>query len=335
MALNYNEIKKLKKIIDESYQHSSNRLNILSLGYPDILATKEQLATLFQGSVIESLETRDDAIDVAAMHNMEGLVHWCVESYALFRAMNVNFEVIDFTDWTGSEIVFDLNQPIYKEWHEKYDLVIDPGTTEHVFNIAQVMINILLITKKDGYIYHQTPFSLPNHGFYSISPTFYIDFYEENDAVLESYKILSLAEDEKDLNIREPFSHTHGTSSILVKKVKHKEEIAFPIQGKYKNSFTDDEAIERIKDKFRKYDKIAVIPYNAHAKKLASLLKEQTVTFFDDNKILKKYLSIEPLNSITDNEFDAVVITSLTFEKRIKKYLIDLGINENKIYLQV
>src|SRR4051812_23647278 len=40
---------------------------------------------------------------------------------------------MDVSDYEGAEIVHDLNLPVSKELHERFDLVIDGGTLEHVF----------------------------------------------------------------------------------------------------------------------------------------------------------------------------------------------------------
>ena len=64
--------------------------------------------------------------------------------------------------------------------HRQFDLIIDPGTTEHCFNIAQAMKNIAEMTKVGGLIFHQIPGAYLNHGFYSVSPTFFLDFYSKN-----------------------------------------------------------------------------------------------------------------------------------------------------------
>src|SRR6202171_3135289 len=41
---------------------------------------------------------------------------------------------MDASDYEGATVVADMNKAIPEELHEKYDLVYDGGTLEHVFN---------------------------------------------------------------------------------------------------------------------------------------------------------------------------------------------------------
>ena len=336
MALNYYEINKIYNII-KNFQEKGTSCKILSLGYPDILVTKEQFQKILSPSIMNNITTRDDSIHIAVMHNVEELVNWCAEPYSFFESIGAELTVIDFTDWTGKEKVFDLNYPISEDEYNSYDIVLDPGTTEHVFNIAQAMINILRITKIDGIIYHQTPYNFPNHGFYNFSPTFYIDFYETNGAkLLSCNKLQSNCENKEiKLELREPFELSVGTNSVLIKKIEDANIISFPSQGKYKNSFNDKEALDNIKEILKDCKNIALVPYNAHSRFFKDFFKEKNISIYDDKELLKKHLSISPISEIPNNNSDMVLITSITFEKKIRDKLLSIGIDNEKILLQV
>lgn len=78
----------------------------------------------------------------------------------------------------------DLNHPL--ELKEKYDLVVNFGTGEHVFNQYMFHKNLHDVCEKDGFIIH----SMPNqgcydHGFYNFHPTFLFDL-----AAFNKYNIL-------------------------------------------------------------------------------------------------------------------------------------------------
>jgi len=336
MALNCNEICNINKRIKDVLKDNKT-CKVLSLGYPDIIVTKDQMSSLLVNNSIDKIDMRDDLIDIAVTHNIEDLVNWCCESYSLFSVLGAELTVIDFTSWTNKEEVVDLNYPIDEKYYKQYDIVIDPGTTEHIFNIAQAMINILNITKKNGFIYHQTPYNNINHGFYNLSPTFYKDFYEENGAHLLSCKKLTSKCDSEgsSLELRETFDIGPGTNSVWIQKLLDDVNYIYPVQGKYKNNFNDSIKIDEIKKKYGKYNKIVLIPYNAHSKKLSKILKDKDTTILDDNALLSKYLNIKPTSEINKNDFDIVLITSITFETKIKNKLLSFGINTDKIFLQV
>lgn len=63
-----------------------------------------------------------------------------------------------------------------------YDTVVNLGTLEHVFDIAQAFATIHKVTKPGGLMYHQSPFQgWHDHGFYSVHPTLFWDLAEAND----------------------------------------------------------------------------------------------------------------------------------------------------------
>lgn len=88
---------------------------------------------------------------------------------------------LDCSDFEGAEIVHDLNVAVPAKLRNRFDLVVDGGTLEHVFDIRQVMMNIGLLLRPDGRVIHMSPTNnYVNHGFYQFSPTFFYDYYTTN-----------------------------------------------------------------------------------------------------------------------------------------------------------
>lgn len=100
----------------------------------------------------------------------------------LFKLLGYNkIDSIDYYENENPTHIADLNQPIENNLIDKYNLVYDGGTTEHCFNVFQVMANAIKLLKIGGSVIHQLPMSgYVNHGFYQFSPTFFFDFYEAN-----------------------------------------------------------------------------------------------------------------------------------------------------------
>jgi SAM-dependent methyltransferase len=83
----------------------------------------------------------------------------------------------DASDYEGATHVADFNLPVSGE---KYDTVIDCGTIEHVFDIAQALRNIAALCAPGGQIIHVSPASnFCGHGFWQISPETFFSFYAE------------------------------------------------------------------------------------------------------------------------------------------------------------
>jgi len=149
--------------------------SVLCLGHPDVLATPEEIEKLF--GVKASKYT-----DTGETHGI--LDRKLVDTQEFFEILGARLDCVDIYSFRGTERIVDLNYPV--EFGE-YDLVIDPGTTEHCFNIGQAMLNAAGAVKAGGRIYHSPPMTMANHGFYNICPTMLWDFYTQNGWRIETY----------------------------------------------------------------------------------------------------------------------------------------------------
>lgn len=86
----------------------------------------------------------------------------------------------------GSRYQFDLNEPV--PLTEQFDLTVNIGTAEHVFNVHQFFKTAHELTRPGGMMMHSSPFTgWPDHGFYCFQPTFFFDLARTN-----GYEILSM-----------------------------------------------------------------------------------------------------------------------------------------------
>lgn len=78
---------------------------------------------------------------------------------------------LDYSDYEGAGLVHDMNQPIPSDWREKFSVVHDGGTIEHVFNAPQAFQNCMEMVRIGG---HFTQVNVANnfmgHGFWQFSP---------------------------------------------------------------------------------------------------------------------------------------------------------------------
>lgn len=99
---------------------------------------------------------------------------------------------LDYNDIEENNIIFDLNNeetPV--ELTETYDVIHNGGTLEHVFHIPNCLKNIHRMLKPNGRVIHISPSSnFVEHGFYSFSPCFFIDYYSKNGYDIQSLSLL-------------------------------------------------------------------------------------------------------------------------------------------------
>lgn len=118
----------------------------------------------------------------------------CIHAITFFEFIGINekqYYDIDKFAFDKPKIIHDLQLPMDKRFYNFFNLVLDSGTLEHIFDVKSVMENIVRITKIGGYVLQFIPAqNFLNHGFYQFSPTFFHDFYHNNGFdVVESYII--------------------------------------------------------------------------------------------------------------------------------------------------
>tara|TARA_B100000886_G_C20407516_1_gene485499 strand:+ start:18 stop:863 length:846 start_codon:yes stop_codon:yes gene_type:complete len=109
------------------------------------------------------------------------------------------FYSIGFGDYKSIDIngayesfQFDLNKNISKTYNfnQKYDLVINNGTGEHVFNQHALFLNFHNLTKNVGIMLNILPFiDWINHGFYNFNPIFFADLAASNNYKIEKISL--------------------------------------------------------------------------------------------------------------------------------------------------
>lgn len=78
---------------------------------------------------------------------------------------------LDASKYEGAAVIHDLNKPVPDDLIEKFDLVVDGGTLEHVFNFPMAIENAMKMVKIGGHLILVTPANNQcGHGFYQFSP---------------------------------------------------------------------------------------------------------------------------------------------------------------------
>lgn len=90
-------------------------------------------------------------------------------------------DAIDQSNWEGANILHDLNEPVPADLHDRYDTVLDFGTTEHVFDVRRALLNCTAMAKPGGQILHVVPANdFCGHGFWQFSPEVFFSLYAED-----------------------------------------------------------------------------------------------------------------------------------------------------------
>lgn len=102
---------------------------------------------------------------------------------------------IDMSDYQGSSIVHDMNRPLWEirpDLAGQFDLVIDGGTLEHVFNFPIAVRNLMFLVRQGGNILTANPANnLCGHGFYQFTPELMHRLYGPANGFRVDYVLLT------------------------------------------------------------------------------------------------------------------------------------------------
>lgn len=182
---------------------------------------------------------------------------------------------VDKFNFDKPKILHDLEIPFSKKYKNFFNLIVDSGTLEHIFDIKSVMVNTVNITKLGGYVIHLIPTNnFLNHGFYQINPTFFYDFYTANGfKVVESYIVEFRPTsyrfhyyDQKKFSTFFVNPYSRLATLFLVKKVKNIKSITTPTQYAYQqeliklNNISKPKIFDKFTDNFRQ-----LLPFKYHS----------------------------------------------------------------------
>ena len=89
--------------------------------------------------------------------------------------------ITDVSDYEGATLLMDLNNPAPEELTGQFDVILDIGTLEHLFDVPMALANLARMLKIGGELILILPASNAiDHGFYSFSPTLLFDYFKAN-----------------------------------------------------------------------------------------------------------------------------------------------------------
>tara|TARA_B100001093_G_C26837939_1_gene1019200 strand:+ start:1813 stop:2703 length:891 start_codon:yes stop_codon:yes gene_type:complete len=164
MGINY---ERAKMILGSNKKNAFNE--IISLGHQKVNITFSELKSLNNEFNLD--------IDLKKIKKIK-FREYATDFFSIFLNSR-KYDIIDYSDYEGANIIQDLNFPISKDMYEKYDAVIDGGTLEHIFNFPVAIDNCMKLVKKGGSIFI---FSMANnhcgHGFYQFSPELFFRIFD-------------------------------------------------------------------------------------------------------------------------------------------------------------
>lgn len=146
----------------------------------------------------------------------------------------------------GATIMHDLNRPVPDELRQRFDLIFDNGTLEHIFNVPQAIENCAAMCSVGGHVVMVGPANnMCGHGFFQFSPElFFRTFCEDNGFSDAQVLLLEYGVRNRDFKVIDPALKKERlefiNSSLVVmvgiaRKQRHKEPFwtEWPQQSDY------------------------------------------------------------------------------------------------------
>ncbi len=110
----------------------------------------------------------------------------CLDDGSFFSELGFHeVESLDYSSDENPTYVHDLNNLVPSILKDRFDMIYDGGTMEHVFDVRSVLRNIFEMLHVGGRIIHSSPSSNHiDHGFYMFSPTLFLDYYATNNFLI-------------------------------------------------------------------------------------------------------------------------------------------------------
>ncbi len=227
--------------------------SLLTLGRQNVLASGRDVRDILRTEGLPMFP-EPESTDVRRAVGDEDADRGYIQDDEAFRMLGIrDVHSLDYSDFEGADIVTDLNRPVNAELRSRFDVIIDSGTSEHVFDVKQCLANIVSMLKVGGRILHFSPANnYMNHGFFQFSPTLFLDYYHANRfADLRCF----IAEESRFLNYLRPltfytvpagrdlprmFSHSGLLVFFMAEKTNQSSADVVPLQNYYQSLFVSE-----------------------------------------------------------------------------------------------
>ncbi|HXJ60551.1 MAG TPA: class I SAM-dependent methyltransferase [Verrucomicrobiae bacterium] len=150
--------------------------------FGEVVTFGRQDLNVFPAKMVEVLQAHGFPADAFKGEDKHLYAESCFKSLGATQVHSM-----DVSAFEGATFIQDLNEPIGLELRERFDLVYDGGTLEHVFHFPTALKNCMEMVKVGGRFFtHTVTNNWCGHGFYQFSPElFYRALSRENGFEVE------------------------------------------------------------------------------------------------------------------------------------------------------
>jgi hypothetical protein len=176
MGLNVDEIKFLLWAKSEGVDFTK----VMMLGRHGLHLDAASMRSVLSAFGISKSEFDADAI-FTSQTGYHGTFSGYAEPFLKFLGA-VETSSIDASSYEGATHILDMNQPIAQDLKERFTVVLDSGTLEHIFNFPTAIRNCMEMVQLNGHFIAIAPCNNhAGHGFYQFSPELFFRVFDEQN----------------------------------------------------------------------------------------------------------------------------------------------------------
>lgn len=237
MALHAYTLRLVKQALASRERAFACRRRAAMFSCHDVVASVGDVTEIL-GDRVRGLPYREDSEQILKWHKAKDVTPGVFDTWSLFKALGWSLTCYDTYAARGGEVIKDLNYPFSPESHGEYDFLFD-GVLGQVYNAGQCMRSAMELLAVGGYLLSVSVANSPNHGFYSVSPTFYTDTLAANEfEIVHRAVVTDIA--------RNPVEHgfhpttgtplPHGSINVVLARKTSGNPFRYPTQTKFQKS---------------------------------------------------------------------------------------------------
>jgi hypothetical protein len=183
MGIALNAVKLLSGAVS-AFGDDLTQKRVLTLGVQDCYFNYETLLAFLERHQIKHRRLEpDNVISGDGLQYHAKRYSSNIHQITLFETLGFareNIESMDVIDDLKPTYVHDLNKPVPDTLLDRFDLIIDGGTVEHVFSMRDCFENLIRMCRVGGLCVHIAQADLLNHGFYNFNACLFDHVYRVN-----------------------------------------------------------------------------------------------------------------------------------------------------------
>lgn len=188
MGIALNAVHMLARVLDQDYPIEQRKnLKVLTLGVQDCHFEYPALMQFLRRHGFACRDLKPENIRLNGGFYFSEILRKLyannIHQVSLFDALGFspeNVESMDVMDAEDPTFVHDLNYPVPAELQNRYDIIFDGGTCEHIFSIRDSITNIIAMCRVGGSVVHAVPSDSINHGFVNFNAELFDTVYRVN-----------------------------------------------------------------------------------------------------------------------------------------------------------